>query len=57
MDGFVGGNWAYAVNTNDTNGDSVDEERNQWIEENERRLACYYLGWESIKVCPVLWPS
>ncbi|KAF4634106.1 hypothetical protein G7Y89_g4006 [Cudoniella acicularis] len=51
MQGFVGGDWAYAVNTNDTNGGLVDDEvvRNQWVEEKERRLACYYLGWESIE--------
>jgi hypothetical protein len=51
MQGFVDGNWAYAVNTNDTNGTSVKSIPNQRIEENDRRLACYYLGWESIKVC------
>ncbi|PMD53487.1 uncharacterized protein K444DRAFT_700620 [Hyaloscypha bicolor E] len=48
MDGFVGGDWGYALNTNDTNGMLVDEASNQRVEEKERRLACYYLGWESI---------
>lgn len=50
MQGFVGGEWSYALNTNDTGGVSVGEAGNQGIEENERRLACYYLGWESIEV-------
>jgi hypothetical protein len=50
MDGFVGGDWAYALNTNDTNGVLVDEASNQRVEEKGRRLACYYLGWESIEV-------
>ncbi|KAE9367069.1 hypothetical protein N431DRAFT_418172 [Stipitochalara longipes BDJ] len=49
MHGFVGGDWAYALNTNDTSGILADEVRNEWIGEKERRLACYYLGWESIE--------
>ncbi len=57
MQGFVGGEWAYALNTNDTNGVLVDEVRNQTVDEKERRLACYYLGWESIEVRIVPWPS
>jgi hypothetical protein len=51
MQGFVGGDWAYALNTNDTNGAIVGGSESQWIEENERNLACYCLGWESIEVC------
>lgn len=51
MQGFVGGDWAYAVNTNDTSGVLIESVRNQWVQEEERRLACYYLGWESIEVC------
>jgi hypothetical protein len=50
MQGFVGGEWTYALNTNDTNGVLVNEVRNKWLEEKERSLACYYLGWESIEV-------
>ena len=50
MKGFVGGEWAYALNTNDTNGALTDEAREKWINEKERSLACYYLGWESIEV-------
>jgi hypothetical protein len=51
MDGFVGGHWAYALNSNNTNGLLVHQVEGRWVEEKERRLACYYLGWESIEVC------
>ena len=54
MDGFIGGHWAYALNSNHTNGVLVDQVEGQWVEEKERRLACYHLGWESIKVCIAL---
>jgi hypothetical protein len=50
MPGFIGGNWAYAVNTNDTSGVLIESTRSRWLQEKEKRLACYYLGWESIKV-------
>jgi hypothetical protein len=50
MDGFIGGHWAYALNGNHTNGVLVDQVEGQWVEEEGRRLAYYYLGWESIKV-------
>jgi len=48
MHGFIGGDWAYSVNTNNTNETLIDSEQHQWLPEKERRLACYYLGWESI---------
>lgn len=50
MEGFTGGEWAYATNTNDTSGVLIDSVEDQLLKEKERRLACYYLGWESIKV-------
>ena len=51
MQGFVGGDWAYALNTNDTSGVVVTESaKDQWVLEKDQRLACYYLGWESIEV-------
>jgi hypothetical protein len=50
MDSFIGGHWAYALNSNRTDGVLVDQVVDQWVEERERRLACYYLGWESIEV-------
>lgn len=57
MQGFVGGDWSYAVNTNDTNGVLVDEVDNRWVKEEDRSLACYCLGWESIEVCMIPRPS
>lgn len=53
MEGFEGGDWGYAVNTDDTSGllaDHEDVTRKERIEEEERSLACYYLGWESVEV-------
>ncbi|EXJ66094.1 uncharacterized protein A1O5_10709 [Cladophialophora psammophila CBS 110553] len=72
--GFTGGNWSYAVNTNDTSGVALaldygvdgaggaaaptDKGDHQWngkeeeeeeVPEPERRLACYYLGWDTIE--------
>lgn len=56
-DGFVGGSWAYAVDTNNTEGTIVSGANNemeqveiQQLKDEERRLACYFLGWESIEV-------
>jgi hypothetical protein len=50
--GFVGGGWEVAVNTNQSDGVRLDASKmvHQVGLEN-RRLACYYLGWESIEVC------
>jgi len=44
-DGFTGGEWAYAINTNDAEG--IDEEF--ILDKKERRLAYYVLGWESLQ--------
>ena len=52
MDGFTGGDWTYARNTNDTSGVTIDNiALAPSAREEERRLACYYLGWESVEVC------
>jgi len=48
-EGFTGGNWEYAVNTNNTDELLKDPTEEQVIKEGERRLACYPLGWESIE--------
>lgn len=47
--GFVGGDWGYAVNTDEVQGaefpsDALD------IADADRRLALYLLGWESAEV-------
>ncbi|KAJ9603264.1 hypothetical protein H2200_012042 [Cladophialophora chaetospira] len=57
-EGFKGGAWAYAVNTNDTDGTIVTDaegmegevEEVELLKLEERRLACYYLGWESVEL-------
>jgi hypothetical protein len=49
-EGFNGGSWEYAVNTNNTDEFLKDPAEEQVIKEGERRLACYPLGWESIEV-------
>ncbi|KIW70702.1 hypothetical protein PV04_02947 [Phialophora macrospora] len=51
-EGFRGGGWSYALNTNDTNGTvaaTPAEAEEVLLEAEKRRLACYYLGWESIE--------
>ncbi|KAH8797349.1 hypothetical protein F5884DRAFT_815097 [Xylogone sp. PMI_703] len=49
--GFTGGNWAYARNTNDTSGVPLNSTKKERIvPKEERRLACYYLGWESAEL-------
>lgn len=50
QEGFTGGNWAYSVNTNNTEELLGDGENEQVVPVEQRRLACYYLGWESIDV-------
>ena len=50
MQGFVGGDWGYAVNTNSTGGGDVDLVEGR-LQGEQRRLAIYFLGWESVEVC------
>ncbi|KAJ4180903.1 hypothetical protein NW755_011438 [Fusarium falciforme] len=49
MQGFVGGDWGYAVNTNSTGGGDVDLAEGR-LEGEQRRLAIYFLGWESVEL-------
>jgi hypothetical protein len=53
-EGFLGGSWEYAVNTNNTDDLFKDPAEEQVIKEAERRLACYPLGWGSIEVGPYI---
>jgi hypothetical protein len=48
--GFMGGHWAYAINTNDTNGVPYNVSPDTVVAEEDRRLGVYYLGWESTEV-------
>lgn len=50
MQGFVGGEWAYSLNANHPDGVPLSDITNA-LEQDERRLALYFLGWESIEVC------
>jgi len=49
--GFTGGGWAYALNSNDAQGFEVtpDEGKDAFLEEKDRRLAYYVIGWNSIE--------
>jgi hypothetical protein len=49
--GFTGGDWAYAINTNETSGVPCNDHVEKVVSLGERRLAVYPLGWESIEVC------
>jgi hypothetical protein len=48
MQGFLGGQWAYSLKANHPNGVALSD-RNV-LESDDRRLALYFLGWESIEV-------
>ena len=53
MQGFVGGNWGYASNTNSAEGESsvLSVSQGSHFDPRDRKLAIYLLGWESIEVC------
>lgn len=51
--GFTGGGWAYALNSNDADGEVISAAKNDVptvLGETERRLAYYCIGWETIEV-------
>ncbi|KAI5459013.1 hypothetical protein BGZ63DRAFT_415688 [Mariannaea sp. PMI_226] len=49
IQGFTGGYWAYASNTNNSSGLPLQTASLQRVPETERRLGVYLLGWESIE--------
>jgi hypothetical protein len=49
MQGFVGGQWAYSINADHPDGVAVSD--NKLLISEKRRLAVFFLGWESIEVC------
>ncbi|KAM5374372.1 hypothetical protein ACJZ2D_006545 [Fusarium nematophilum] len=49
MQGFTGGDWGYAVNTNSIGGESIGVAGSR-LDSQQRRLAIYLLGWESIEL-------
>lgn len=50
--GFTGGGWAYALNSNDAEGHEIDVGGTEepLLEEKDRKLAYYIIGWDSIAV-------
>ena len=50
--GFTGGGWAYAQNSNDTDGQGIDTDdfRTKLLEQRDRMAAWYIIGWDSIEV-------
>lgn len=48
--GFTGGQWAYAINTNESSGVPCSVATDELVSEGRKRLGIYYLGWESIEV-------
>ncbi|KAL7893356.1 hypothetical protein HDV63DRAFT_387812 [Trichoderma sp. SZMC 28014] len=50
IQGFTGGYWAYATNTNETAGVSCLTPGEETVPKAHRRLGVYYLGWESIEL-------
>ena len=50
--GFTGGGWAYALNSNDAEGNEIDVNTTEepLIEEKDRKLAYYIIGWNTIAV-------
>ncbi|KIW50287.1 hypothetical protein PV05_11889 [Exophiala xenobiotica] len=49
MRGFVGGQWSYCLNTNDSTGMPLHSEE-RTLPPAKRRLAVYPLGWESVEL-------
>ncbi|KAL7947627.1 hypothetical protein V8C42DRAFT_290311 [Trichoderma barbatum] len=50
IQGFTGGYWAYASNTNETAGAPCSNRAAEAIPKPHRRLGVYYLGWDSIEL-------
>ena len=48
MLGFVGGQWAYPLNANHPDGVTLTDR--SVLNSDNKRLALYFLGWESIEV-------
>jgi hypothetical protein len=51
--GFIGGGWAYALNSNDAGGEVISAAKDDVptvLGEHERRLAYYCIGWETVEV-------
>jgi hypothetical protein len=50
-DGFTGGGWGYCLNSNEADGVTIsDKTLGIELEESQRRLAYYCIGWDSLAV-------
>lgn len=50
MQGFTGGDWGFSINTNASEGRALFPTKCERVDKQQRRLAVYYLGWESREV-------
>lgn len=50
--GFTGGGWGYALNSNDSDGNELEttDGVDVILDEDKRTLAYYLLGWDSVEV-------
>uniref|UniRef100_A0A093UZZ3 D-aminoacyl-tRNA deacylase n=1 Tax=Talaromyces marneffei PM1 TaxID=1077442 RepID=A0A093UZZ3_TALMA len=48
--GFVGGQWTYCLNANQPEGVALSDGNPLLLNQDNRRLALYFLGWESIEL-------
>ncbi|EED13625.1 hypothetical protein TSTA_098820 [Talaromyces stipitatus ATCC 10500] len=48
MQGFISGQWAYSIDANHPDGIPLSD--NTLLKPDDRRLALYFLGWESIEL-------
>jgi hypothetical protein len=50
--GFTGGGWGYALNSNESEGQEINVggAYDSLLEEKERTMAYYIIGWDSIAV-------
>jgi hypothetical protein len=49
-EGFTGGGWAYSLTSNEADGEVIKDSTLKELEEKERRLAYYIIGWDTLKV-------
>lgn len=51
--GFTGGGWGYGLNSNESEGQEiiVGSAEGSLLQEKERTMAYYIIGWNSIAVC------
>ncbi|KAL3713497.1 hypothetical protein TMatcc_002200 [Talaromyces marneffei ATCC 18224] len=50
IQGFVGGQWTYCLNANQPEGVALSDGNPLLLNQDNRRLALYFLGWESIEL-------